>query len=429
MRKVLTWILIFILLLNTYAFANENQEDLNLNGEAAILIDYDSETILYEKNMHQQLYPASTTKMLTAILAIENGKLDDIVTIDPEIVSLTYGSHIALDYDEEMSVENLLHALLITSANDAALALGKYVSGSIDGFVQMMNEKAKELGAENTQFVNPNGLHDDNHFSSAYDLALIGKYAMENELFREITGKDTYTIPATNKKTEARNLYSTNKFLYGSEKINLNGQTIPISYEGVSGVKTGYTPEAKNCLVTFAERDGRRLLTVVLKADGKEVYADTHKLLNYGFTNFKEHSIAYANEFIDNISIENGEFPKVSAILDRDISYPMNNANLDNIERKIILIDDLKAPIEEGGLLGTVEYYLEDQLIGQGNLISTLSIKSATPTTLLGKILDKWYIFVFALLFITRVIYMINRSRGRRRRRKGKLFGYSPNIR
>ncbi len=158
------------------------------------------EEFFTKKNPNGKLFPASTTKIMTGILAIEKGHMKDMITIDPEVIDLTYGSHIALDYDEEVSFEDLLNAMLIASANDAALALGKHISGSIEDFVKLMNDKAKEIGAINTNFVNPNGLHDDNHVTTAHDLALIAKYAMENEVFRSIVGKSSYTIGPTNKK-------------------------------------------------------------------------------------------------------------------------------------------------------------------------------------------------------------------------------------
>lgn len=427
MRKILTLVLAFTLLLNTYAVAAD--DNLNINGEGAILVDYDSGTVLYEKNSNEKLYPASTTKIMTAILAIENGNMKDIVKIDPEIIDLTSGSHIALDYDEDMSFEDLLNAMLIASANDAALAIGKHVSGSINGFVKMMNNKAKELGALNTNFVNPNGLHDENHVTTAYDLSLIARYAMENDVFRSIVNKNSYTIQTTNKKDEPRYLYSTNKFLYGNEKINLNGQVIPIKYNGVSGIKTGYTDHAKNCLVTFAERNGQRLLTVVLKSDGKEVYADTHKLLNYGFDNFKNTIVGHTNEFIENVSVENGDAPYISTVLKKDISYPLNIESKDKITKKINIQEKIETPISKGDVLGSVEYYLGEKLIGKGDVVSTLDVKLVPPLKLYQRILNKWYIVVFILLIILRSLHLINKSKRRKKRRKERVIGYTPNIR
>lgn len=232
-----------MVILSTYS--PSYADDLNLSGESAILIDVDTLEILYSKNPHQKLYPASTTKIMTGILAIELGNMDDIVTVDQEVVDLTDGSHIALEPGEELSLEHLINALLIESANDAALAIAKHISGSIDEFVKLMNEKAKAIGALNTNFVNPNGLPHEEHLSTAYDLALMAKYAMENETFREIVKNYTYTIPITNKKSQERNLWSANRLLYSTERINVNGTQTTIKYEGVNGVKTGYTITAE----------------------------------------------------------------------------------------------------------------------------------------------------------------------------------------
>ncbi|HLR21731.1 MAG TPA: D-alanyl-D-alanine carboxypeptidase family protein [Tissierellaceae bacterium] len=430
MRKTLSLLFTFTLLLNVLTplspFAADN--DLDLDGEAAILMDYDSETILYEKNIHKQLYPASTTKILTGILAIENSDMDEVVTIDEEIVSLTDGSHIALDYDEEVTVEDLLHGLLIASANDAAVALGKHVGGSLDEFIKMMNDKAEELETVDTNFVNPSGLHDDDHVSSAYDLAIIGKYAMENKIFREIVNKPSYEIDSTNKQDEPRKIHSTNKFLYGNNKIEIDGEEIPIRYDGVSGIKTGYTPEAKNCLVTFAEQDGRKLIAVVLKSNNKKVYADTYKLLDHGFNDFTSQPLGHANEFIDNINIDNGELDFVPAILDKDVTHFLSDADVERIEKKVNLNKDLRAPIKQGESIGSLEYYLNEEIIARGNIIATMSVKSIATATFLQTLKDKWYLIILALLIFFRIIYIIRKSN--QRKRKGKsLIKYSPNIR
>lgn len=422
MKRKLIFLMLLIFLFSTYTFTYAS-EDLNLNGQAAILIDYESGAILYEKNMDERLYPASTTKILTAILAIEYGKMDEMVTVDPEVISLTKGSHIALDYYEEVSFEDLLNALLIQSANDASLALAKHIAGSIEGFVEMMNEKAKELGAKNTNFVNPNGLHNDNHYTTAYDMALIAKYAMANETLREIASKSSYTIGPTNKKDESRYLYSTNSFFYGNDKINLNGQLIPVKYDGVICGKTGYTPEAKNCLVTLAERNGQSLIAVVLKSNGKEVYADTHKLLNYGFENFDNITLGHANEFIDNVEVENGILPYAAVVIDKTINYPLRPNSVEKVERKVMIEEDIKAPITKGDVVGTVEYYLDDHLIGKGNLISTIDILEVPPPKLYEFLLDKWYLVAFTLIISLRIIRLYNRTK-RRRRRRSKIFGY-----
>lgn len=422
MKKIIS-IIIVIILLCTYSFSFA--QELNLSAESAILMDYDTLEILYEKNSHLKLYPASTTKTMTAILAMELGNLDDVIIVDEEVINLTAGSHIALDYDEEMTLKDLLHALLIQSANDAALAIGKYVSGSIDDFVKLMNEKAVELGALNTNFVNPNGLHDDKHVSTAYDLALIGKYAMEKELFRSIISKPTYVIGPTNKKTESRTLLSTNLFISGNENINYEGKTIPIKLDGVIGGKTGTTPQAKNCLMLVTEQDNRRLLTVVLKSNGKEVYADTHKLINYGLDNFQNATLGYANEFMGNFQLENATLPFVAGILDKDFSYPILKENIGKVEKRTIINEELQFPISLGAVLGNEEYYLDGKLLGSTNIISTAEVDQIPPLTWINYIMQYWYILVFIFLIAIRIISLIAKRKIRTRRKsERRIYSY-----
>ncbi len=422
MKKCIS-IIIVIILLSTYSFSFA--QELNLDAESAILMDYDTLEILYEKNSHLKLYPASTTKTMTAILAIELGNLNDVITVDEEVIHLTKGSHIALDYDEEMTLEDLLHALLIQSANDAALAIGKHISGSVEGFITLMNEKAVELGALNTNFVNPNGLHNEEHVSTAYDLALIGKYAMENELFRSIVIKPTYVIGPTNKKTESRTLRSTNMFILGNENINYEGRTIPIKLDGVLGGKTGYTPQAQNCLITVTEKDNRRFLTVVLKANGKEVYADTHRLINYGLDNFQNALLGHANEFMGNFELQDATLPFVAGVLDKDFSYPILKENINKIEKKTIINQDLSLPLSIGTILGRSEYYLNGKLLGSSNIISTAEVNQIPKPTLTKIIFQHWYIGVFALLIAIRIMSLSTKRKRRvKRRRERSIYSY-----
>lgn len=421
LRKV-CFLLIIAILLCTYGVAYG--EDLNLSGEAAILIDYDTKAILYEKNMNQQLYPASTTKMITAILAIERGNLDDTVIVDQEVVDLTKGSHIALEPGEELTLKELLYALLVQSANDSALAIGKYISGSVDGFVQLMNEKAKEIGATNTNFSNPNGLHEDAHVSTAHDLAMIAQYAMKNETFRHYVNTVTHTIEPTNIKTEPRYLKNTNKLLFSSEKIDLDGKAIPAKYEYASGVKTGYTSQAQNCLVSFAEKNGQRLIAVVMRSNGNYVYSDTHKLLNFGFDNYRNTTIGYANEFIDNVKISKGLQPMVAGILDKTIVFPLENGDISSIEKKVNLDSNLEAPMNKGAVLGKVEYLLDGQSIGESNIVSTMDVELDPMTKTVNKVLSKWYLFVFALIIVLRIVVLRTRKRKRRRTRRSSYVPY-----
>lgn len=413
---------IFIIILSTYS--HSFAEALDIHGEAAILIDYDTLEILYEKNSNQKLYPASTTKIMTGILAIENGNLDDLITIDQEVVDLTAGSHIALEPGEVLTLEQLLDALLIESANDAAVALAKYVSGSVEDFAKLMNDKAKSLGAMNTNFVNPNGLPDENHLTTAYDLSLIARYAMENPTFKNIVKDYRATIPITNKKTEKRYLKSANRLLYSNERILLDEQYVPIKYEGVNGVKSGYTVAAGHCLVTSLDKAGHTFIAVVLKSNTQNIYSDTHKLLNYGLDNFEKIKVCFANRFIDNFNVENGVLPFVTGITKSDGYYIVNYKDRDKIKESISFDEVLEAPIEKGQVVGSAKYLLEGKIIAETDIVTTMAIAQVPVPSLWSKIIDKWYIGVFAILIISRIsiIYIRNKRRKLRRRRQTTLY-------
>lgn len=394
-------------------------ENISISAEAATLIDYDTGEVLYEKNSHVKLYPASTTKMLTAILAVENSELSETVTVNQDVINLTYGSHIALEPGETLTMEQMLHALLIPSANDAALAIAIHVGGSVENFTRMMNAKAIEIGAVDSNFINPNGLHDDRHVSSAHDLALIGRYAMNNETIRNIVNKVTYEIPPTNKKSEPRHLKVTNKLLFSNETIDVNGKNVPIRLDYASGVKTGYTSDASNCLVSYAEKDGQRLISVILKAgSNNEVYRNTHILFDYGFNSFKSEVLRHENEFIINAPVVDGVSPVISGVMDRDISFMVPNGEGSDIEEKVTLIDNLVAPISKGQILGQVEFIKEGNIIAGGNILATDVVQVDPMTTKTMKILKNWYWYVFGILFLIRLYNMQRRKAIRRRRRR-----------
>nr|WP_300002107.1 D-alanyl-D-alanine carboxypeptidase family protein [Tissierella sp.] len=413
--KYFLFFMIFSLLIVPVSFADG--DDLKLVGEGILLMDYDSNRILYEKNSNERFYPASTTKIMTAILAIELGKMNDIVEMDDDAIKLTEGSHIALDYKEKVRFEDLLNGLIVASANDAANAIAMHISGSIEGFVGLMNAKAKELGAMNTNFVNPNGLHDDNHYTTASDLYLISRYAMENEVFRSFVSKREYTIPPTNKKKEARLLHTTNKFLYGRENMDLDGKIVPIKYEGIKGIKTGTTPEAKHCLVSYAQRDGKNMIAIVLKSQGKQVYADTVKLLDYGFDNFHPTFLGHSNEFIENINIEDGSLPYASAVLNKDVYYLLKTDEIDRIKKNLKFKDKISPPIAEGDVLGSAEYYLDGNLIAKEDIVSTIEIKSVPKNKLLEFLIDKWYLLIgliIVFLILIRGMFVFGKRKNRR---------------
>lgn len=255
----------------------------SVTARSAILMDANSGEILYEKNINTKRYPASITKIMTTLVAIENcNSLYDTITYSKHAIdSIEPGSsQIYIEPGEKLSVEDSLYAIMLESANEACNGVAEYVAGSIEDFADMMNQKAKELGCKNTHFVNPNGLHDDNHYVTAYDMALITKAALANETFRKIASTVSYTIPVTNKCKSQRPLWMHHKMVKRTAYV----------YDGVEGGKTGFTMKARNTLVTWCKRDGLELIAIVLRDDGVEEYTDTIKLFNYGYKNFKSYN-------------------------------------------------------------------------------------------------------------------------------------------
>ena len=262
-KAILVILFIIILITNTTTglAATEAPEIL---ADAAILIDSSSEKILYSKNEAAKMYPASTTKILTAILTIENSNLDDVVTVPYEAISSIPSGYAvaALQVGEQLTVNQLLQVMLVHSANDAANVLAYHVSGSLDSFVELMNKKVEELGLKNTHFTNPSGMHNENHYSTAYDLAIIMKYCMKDSTFRNLSTLKYCTIPTTN-KYDVRVFNTTNELLiYDTREVDSN-----YYYKYAIAGKTGYTTQAKNCLVSVANKGDLELICVVL-SDG-----------------------------------------------------------------------------------------------------------------------------------------------------------------
>mgnify|MGYP006277994685 CR=1 FL=1 len=427
MKKIIS---LFIAILVTFNSTNFSLADTNkltpqdINAKSAILIDAKTGEILFEKNKHKKMYPASTTKILTGILAIEMGNFDEIITVDDKTPYEIEGTHIALEPGEKLSFKDLVNSMLIESANDSAVVIAKNLSGSVENFADLMNKKAKELGAKNSNFVNPNGLPNEEHVTTAYDLAMIAKYAMKNNVFRNIVKNYTYTIPPTNKKSEERYMKSANRLLYSTSNINVDGNIVDIKYDGAIGIKTGYTVAANQCLVAGAKRNGKELISVILSSDGKNKWVDTHKLFNYGFNNFSTETIAFKKEFVKNIEVEHGDKNFVTGIIDNNIYATIPNNSQNDINKNIILSDKVKAPISKGQVLGKIEYSIDGKIIGMANIISTEEINmkpvyKAVSNSGFNVILDKWWIIFIVLFVIWR--YSVAIKRKRRKRRKSKL--------
>ncbi len=368
--RIIFIILILIMTMTLPVFAG-----IEINSEAGILINANTGQILYQKNIHEPMYPASTTKILTAIIILEDMDLQEIVEIDPQS-PYAGGSHIALEPGERVTVEQLLYALMIASGNDAAESLARAHSGTIDAFVDVMNERAVEMGALNSNFANPHGLHHKDHISTAYDLAVIAKYAMKNPDFRRIVNTRRYEIPPTNIKTETRYLNSTNSLYHGisgsDSMIVLDGKQVPTAYEFADGIKRGYTPEAQFCFVGSATtEDERQFISVVLKTQNAYMYQDTRILFNYGQNHTQRISLANIGEVAETITLNNKKETTINAVFNMPstLDLPIDR-KVEEIEKKIIWKDTLELPILKDEIIGQIEYYLDDSLLLQLPLVS-----------------------------------------------------------
>lgn len=268
-----------------------------LGAESAILIDSDTGAILYEKNIHAKEFPASTTKVMTCLVAMENSSLDEMVTFSEEAVfGIERGSsNVGMDVGQQITMEDALYCIMLASANEVASAVAEHVGGSIDNFAEMMNAKAKELGCTETHFCNANGLHNDNHYTSAHDLALITRAFFQNETLSKIANTVSYDMHATATQPDEFTSYNHHKMLPGGD----------YEYEYIVGGKTGYTNVARQTLTTCAEKDGMRLICVIMKEESPNQFLDTIALFDYGFNNFVRMNIA-ENE--TNFSIDSANF-------------------------------------------------------------------------------------------------------------------------
>ncbi|MEG1930262.1 MAG: D-alanyl-D-alanine carboxypeptidase family protein [Anaerovorax sp.] len=395
-------------------------------AESAILMDMHTGNMVFEKNADVPMFPASTTKMMTAILAVEHLDLSQNITIDKE-TPFTEGARIYLEEGEVVTGEQLLRSMLIASANDSAVALAKAVAGDVPSFAKMMNERAKKLGAKNTNFVNPNGLHEEAHVTTARDLALIGQKLMSNDLLREIVGTYRYVFPATNKKEE-RFLYNTNRLLYDDKTtVTVNGKTRSTLYEGAMGVKTGYTPEAKSCLVSAAKRGNTELLAVVLKSSDGGRFEDSIALLDYGFHLVKSVKVMSKGTDLGEAKVKGGSVNRVKVIAAKDaVATLPKEASTDMVKTKVVFNKDIQAPIKENQKLGEVRIYEGDKRIGTVDALAVSAVPKGGILSVFGipdknaKIIGIVVASLLGIFVVLLVAYILLKRRQIRRKKKRK---------
>ncbi len=353
MQRVLLAALFFFLLPAVAA-----AEPPQVTADAAVLMDATTGRVFYAKNLHKQRSPASLTKIMTALLALEYGNLDDVVTVSSRAASVFEGSVIDLHPGDKITLRNLVKAALIMSANDSTVAIAEHIGGSEQRFIQMMNAKAALLGAFHTRYANTNGYTHPNHYSTAYDLALITRYALKNPQFRKfVSTRDDVVEWYGQPRKET--VHNTNRLLHGG-------------YPGVDGVKTGSTASAGNCLIASARRGGRRLITVVLHSQNR--YLDTIKLLDYGFSQIEAVALCKKGEVVRRCPVREGRFPEVLAAAKQGLVVDVLHEELRNLKRKVILPDSCPAPVQAGQRLGEAVFYLGEEELGRVELIAAQAV-------------------------------------------------------
>lgn len=373
-----------------------NPYNLTTKSPSIILVDAKTGKILYSKDAFKRMYPASTTKLMTAILTLENCKLDDIVTVSHNaIFSIPVGySHASLKEGEQLTVEQLLNVLLIPSANDAAVALAEHIAGSVEEFAEMMNNKAKELGCLDTNFVNPNGIHNENHYSTAYDLSIIGRYAMKFKDIMRIALVNQYTLPKTNKYDKEDRIFNATNGL-----ITKKGEYY---YESATGLKTGYTDKAGYCIVTTAKKNDVELLEVILGSDSIDNrYTDCTKLFDYAFENYSYKNLVTENSIVDTIEIDGAtrETKSLDALAKSSIDVLLkNDENVYNFEPKISINENLTAPISKDAVIGTISYEIDSEIYST-DLIAEHSVELSNFESIIFRAF-----LIFLILYILVII-------------------------
>lgn len=400
-KKVRALFLVLALLSACMGRIEEHQvkgkEKLKVSAESAIIMDVQSGSILYKKNIDKKQYPASITKIMTALLAIENSSLQETVTYSKTaVLNLESGaSNIGIKVGEKMSMEDSLYAILLMSANEVCNGVAEHISGSVKNFVDMMNKRAKELGCTGTHFANANGLWMKNHYTTAHDMALISRAAYKNKVFAKITGTKRYVIKKTNKNKDGHALHNHHGMLYGL--------TFPqYVYEYCVGGKTGYTLKCRYTLVTYAKKKDMTLLSVIMKAPNSpwtepNEYTDTIKMLNYGFDKFTRYPIQDTQK---NISVSENLFTSFSSYYDRNTSNLSIDADAGVILPKGVplasaqkKVEYLKTPqkMEDGrNVIGKISYIYKNNIVGGSNIYYSESKNSS----LLNDSIDmsEWYV-------------------------------------
>lgn len=355
--------IIMVLLWAFPGFASAQTLPPVIQARAAVLMDASSGRVLYAKEAGTRLPEASLTKITTAIVALENGRLTEQIRVDQEAAE-TPESSIWLSEGEVFSLDDLLYALMLQSANDAAAAIAKEVGGTQENFVGLMNRRAAELGALNTNFVNPHGLDDLRHYTTAYDLALLTRHALTLPDFRRIVATPRKSLPWVGYPWD-RVLYNQNRLLVGPE-----------AYSGAIGVKTGYTRKAGNCLVGAAQRGDWELIAVVLNSPG--MYQEVKSLLDYGFSNFSSRRLVNSNQRLASLPVSRGKVDSLAVHPQAELAVAISPGEEQRLRTSLILPERIDAPIQKGEVVGKLVALLDQTQVAEIPLVAECTVPRRT---------------------------------------------------
>ena len=432
--------------INNYA---DSSKVLNIDARGAILIDANTGVTIYEKNSHEKLYPASITKIMTAYLACKYGKFDDTLTASHNaIYGIGQGSSIiGIKEGEQISFLDGLYGIMMESANEVCMIVAEHIDGTVEKFVERMNKQAQDWGCKDTHFNNPHGFHDVDHYTTPYDMSLIAFNAIKDENFSKIWGTVDHTIPANNKSPQ--------RFLHNKDKMLK--PTSDYYYQYAIGGKTGFHDDAKNTLVTCAEKDGVKLISVVMKANGyNQAYTDSKTLLDYGFSVYKDNKVYTAGTYTDKIPVyqtylsEDYNVGELNVTVAGDVSAKLPSfVSANDVKTKAVIdygkdnnANKIYAPIKEGDKVGTMEFTYKDKTIATADITASNSVESKSDKQLaemklINNVKSVLHTILNALIFIIPVVIIIiillvvrnniNKKKKKKRRKKSGKNSSSKN--
>ncbi len=381
-RTIHILMILIILIINLLVpMKNFAEGELNIKAKSAILMDYNTRKVIYEQNPNEKLYPASLTKIMTLILgmeALESGKisLTDEVRISAHAASMG-GSQLWLEEGEVQTVENLFKAITIRSANDAAVALAEHIAGSEEIFVKMMNEKAKEIGMNNTNFVNASGLHHENHYTTAYDVALMSAELLKHEKMHDWLTIYMDEMLVGKKKDKVQSLVNTNRLLK--------------EYDGTTGIKTGSTSQAGYCLSASAKKGNLHLIAVIMGSDTSKIrFEESMRLLDYGFANYDSVPIGRKGDVISKVLVQKGNSQYLEVVLEKDCYLLLPKGQSKEISKETVLPEYVESPIKNGDVIGELIVKIEGKEVERVNLVAKNDVERASIKDIFLKLLSNF---------------------------------------